>query len=479
MDRSRIERALRNGSADEPLYRAQPLALDAPTETRRGVRGIARGLAVGVASLAIVALVGAVTFGVLSPAFGPAADGFPHLCVPERLDFRVVRVTEVTGTRRIDTELENLGEEDCALPRSMHLRILDRPNSRGRADSENTAAMEGREHLEPGIVRLPSGSVARGVIEWTNLCSSVDTADLSVLAFLSERPGSPGTRVETAYDPDGRAGVPACLRPESIALVSPLTILDASEAGEWGPLTVTTALGNGDQALTTGAIRISDECVVLETMDERPTLLVWSSTQASWDPQGRRILFRTRDGGVVELLDGQQVGLGGSGRGLAADVLSPGEWDGLSWDEWITTVDWAAAPGPTCRADAVWFVGEAVPDPSPSGRQLTLDPSLVALPTQDPEPSGSPGPCPAALIEGTLVTDERWGLAIEDTDGLTRKVLWPHGYAARVERSRLALLDATGSVVAYQGDLVEIGGGETGSSGTWLGCGGIRVVPSG
>lgn len=116
--------------------------------------------------------------------------------------------------------------------------------------------------------------------------------------------------------------------------------------------------------------------------------------------------------------------------------------------------------------------------PVPSVAQPTVDPSVVGVPTQAPEPSGSPRPCPAALIEGALVTDERWGLVIEDADGLRRKILWPHGYAARVG-SRLALLDASGSIVAYEGDLVRVGGGETGSSGTWLGCGGITVVPGG
>ena len=366
MEPSRIERALRSRPSDEPVYRAAPLVLDTPTGARGGLRGMTRSMAVGVAALAIVALVGAMAFGVLSPVFGPAGDPLPALCSPDRLDFRVVRVTDVTGTRRIETELENLGEEGCAVPRAMHVRILDRPNSRGRADSEFTALKEGREHLEPGIVRLPSGSVARGIIEWTNLCSSVDEADLSVQAFLSERPGSPGTRVETAYDPDGRAGVPACLRPESIALVSPLTITDASEAGEWGPLAVTTGPGNGDLALTTGVLRISDACVVLETMEDRPTLLVWSSRQATWDAQSHGIVFHTRDGQVVEIRDGQQVRLGGSDRGFSPEVVSDGEWDGRSWDEWITTIDWAAAPDPTCHADFVWSVGDVSPVPTSS-----------------------------------------------------------------------------------------------------------------
>jgi len=361
MEPSRIERALRNGPVDEPVYRAVPLTLDAPSGPRRGSRRLAGSVAAVVGTGAVVVLAGVMAFVVLSPGFGPAGDAFPSLCSPERLDFRVVRVTDVMGTRRIDTELENLSEEDCAVPRAMHVRIHDRPHQRVPADSEFTAQSEGREHLAPGMVRLPSGSTARGVIEWTNLCRPVDTGDLSVLAFLSEHPSRmAATWVETAYDRYGRAGAPACLRPESIALVTPLTITEASETEEWGPLAVTTSPGNGDEALTTGAIRISDECVVLETADDGSTLLVWSSDQASWDPEERRILFRARDGGVVELQDGQQVGLGGSGRGLSAEVLSPGEWDGLSWDEWLPTIDWAAAPDPTCRADFVWSVGEVI-----------------------------------------------------------------------------------------------------------------------
>ncbi|MBA3307445.1 MAG: hypothetical protein H0T04_02030 [Chloroflexi bacterium] len=180
------------------------------------------------ATAAVVALAGVITFVVLLPGFSPANDGFPALCSPERLDFRVVRVTDLAGGRRIDTELENLSEEDCAIPRAMHVRIHDRPHRRVPADSDFTAQNVGREHLVPGIVRVPSGSVARGVIDWTNPCRPVDAADLSVLAYLSEHPRPIGTRVETAYDRDGRAGVPACIRPESIALVTSLTITEAS-----------------------------------------------------------------------------------------------------------------------------------------------------------------------------------------------------------------------------------------------------------
>jgi len=98
---------------------------------------------------------------------------------------------------------------------------------------------------------------------------------------------------------------------------------------------------------------------------------------------------------------------------------------------------------------------------------------------QAPVPAGTPAACPEALIEGTLVADERWGMALAGTDGLRRKVLWPHGYTARREAGGLVLYDVGGSVVAREGDVVSIGGGETGSDGPWLACGDITAMDSG
>jgi hypothetical protein len=111
-----------------------------------------------------------------------------------------------------------------------------------------------------------------------------------------------------------------------------------------------------------------------------------------------------------------------------------------------------------------------------TGPNPTIRSSLIVVPTQDPAPSDSPRPCPAALVEGDLVADPRWGLVLADVDGLTRKVVWPHGFAARQDGSRLALLDAGGSVVAHEGDRIRIGGGETGDDAAWLACGGISLL---
>lgn len=117
--------------------------------------------------------------------------------------------------------------------------------------------------------------------------------------------------------------------------------------------------------------------------------------------------------------------------------------------------------------------------PSPSPSRSTADPSLVAVPTQKPQPAGTPRGCWTAVIEGTLVADERWGLALREArGGSVIRVLWPYGFAARRAGGGLVLLDASGSVVAHEGDRVSLGGGEAGAD-TWLACAGIRVVAPG
>lgn len=104
--------------------------------------------------------------------------------------------------------------------------------------------------------------------------------------------------------------------------------------------------------------------------------------------------------------------------------------------------------------------------------------------SETPDPSASvaadatPAACPAALIEGDLVSNEAWGLALRDTAGMLRQVLLPDGFSVRGDPPPAVLLDEVGAVVATDGDHVEIEGGETGSDGAWNACGGITVVPA-
>ncbi len=122
-------------------------------------------------------------------------------------------------------------------------------------------------------------------------------------------------------------------------------------------------------------------------------------------------------------------------------------------------------PEPTCSAVA-GYPGESRPGPAPSQ-------------TSAPVPAGTAAACPAALIEGTLVDDERHGMALAGTDGVRRQILWPPGYTTQLDASGLVLYDEVGSIVAREGDFVSIGGGETASDGPWLACGDITVMDSG
>jgi hypothetical protein len=107
----------------------------------------------------------------------------------------------------------------------------------------------------------------------------------------------------------------------------------------------------------------------------------------------------------------------------------------------------------------------------------TPGPSLIAVPTQSPPPTeGTPGPCPAALTEGELVANDEWGIALKDSStGDTIQVLWPFGFAARDDTDGRALLNEAGEVVAHEGDLVRIDGGEFGAH-AWRNCGSITVL---
>lgn len=126
---------------------------------------------------------------------------------------------------------------------------------------------------------------------------------------------------------------------------------------------------------------------------------------------------------------------------------------------------------------AAFMAACAGPSPSPSPTSTETTPvGVVALLTQEPQPAGTAQACMAALIEGTLVRQAQSGVGLRDPQGLVRQVIWPNGYLARDDAGRLVVLDASGSVVAHEGDRVSIGGGEIDAQGTWLACGGTKVL---
>ena len=101
-------------------------------------------------------------------------------------------------------------------------------------------------------------------------------------------------------------------------------------------------------------------------------------------------------------------------------------------------------------------------------------PTIVAVPTGSPWPGTTPPPCPAAITGGTLVDDADFGLVLTTGDRRV-KLVFPFGYhALDVGDGQLALVDGGGTVIAYEGNSVYVGGGFMGADeSTWNACGGI------
>ena len=68
--------------------------------------------------------------------------------------------------------------------------------------------------------------------------------------------------------------------------------------------------------------------------------------------------------------------------------------------------------------------------------------------------------CMAALLEGTLVRDPQSGVGVRDGQGFVWQIIWPFGYSARNAGGRFSVADAAGTVMAHEGNLVGVGGGE-------------------
>lgn len=141
---------------------------------------------------------------------------------------------------------------------------------------------------------------------------------------------------------------------------------DLSERpGPWGPLAVMEMSGGMD-ALNAGVLRISDRCVVLETAGGELDLLVWPADRTRWDEATGTIHFTNPPFGPEFVLHhGQSVSFGGGGDSTAEG--------GVSGAEWAASVDWVAAPDPSCPMEIRWFVGEVVAQGPAAGANVVVE----------------------------------------------------------------------------------------------------------
>lgn len=118
----------------------------------------------------------------------------------------------------------------------------------------------------------------------------------------------------------------------------------------WGPLAVIdpvppVAIG---EALATGTIRITEECVLLDDGGSE-VLLVWMADRTTWDPVARTVTFANNDGPVGTVGDGDHVVLGGGGESAEEGKLRD--------------IVWLSPPAPSCPGDERFTVGEVEADP--------------------------------------------------------------------------------------------------------------------
>lgn len=87
-------------------------------------------------------------------------------------------------------------------------------------------------------------------------------------------------------------------------------------------------------------------------------------------------------------------------------------------------------------------------------------------------------PCPASVIEGTLVESTVTGLGLlDDTTTGTTDVIWPYGYRATPSIGGGILFDSSGTLIAYTGERVRLEVASPASTGPLVVCGAVLRVP--
>lgn len=125
----------------------------------------------------------------------------------------------------------------------------------------------------------------------------------------------------------------------------------AATQSDWGPLAVVESSGGGDDALINGTLDLVGDCYILDDGNER-VLLVWPADRTAWNADDQTVAFESTDGSTATLGVGDEVSLGGGGNSVNEG--------GLSAQEWIGNVNWAAQPQESCVGDTRWFVGDVV-----------------------------------------------------------------------------------------------------------------------
>jgi hypothetical protein len=125
---------------------------------------------------------------------------------------------------------------------------------------------------------------------------------------------------------------------------------EAALGDRYGPLAVVAGQPSGNEALISGTLKVTSDCVFLQSGSE-DVVLVWPEEATDWEPDSATISYgsgRER----VKLAGGDEVSFGGGGSSV--------QEDGLKAAEWMRSVKWVSQPASSCVTDTRWFVGDLV-----------------------------------------------------------------------------------------------------------------------
>lgn len=171
------------------------------------------------------------------------------------------------------------------------------------------------------------------------------TLAIASLALVVVAVTACGNSVEPSASPPAPSASPANVETTTPSVDSPAS---PSANDGFGPLAVIRAPDGTDTALTQGTLRVTKDCVLLETTSGLE-LLVWPADRTTWDAKTAQVGFTNFDGTIVQAGDGTRVRVGGGGS-------SNGE-DGTTSQAWLAQMAWVQRPASSCPLASRWFVG--------------------------------------------------------------------------------------------------------------------------
>ncbi len=310
--------------------------LPIPNRRARSIFGGSLIARLGVAVVVVIAIGAGV--GLLSTGNGPGGGPMPPDPRAFAGDPRLAQCG-LTDTSQAEYvfELAHAADFQTAFPAALRTPELE------RADPAFVIV------VAPGVVPLGIGGgsgssprdeegsrvcviVGAGPDAVVNLYSGVDLAGFSpdAVGRLAPVSGAP---------PHSTTPVPSQVE---AATTTPIPGID------WGPLAVVPPSDGADTARTEGIVRISAECVVLETGATR-SLLVWPADRTVWHTAESNVSFENFDGKIVTVGDGDNVIVGGSGGSFGKA--------GKSLEAWLDATGLVARPPGPCDVDEYWYVG--------------------------------------------------------------------------------------------------------------------------